>query len=135
MKVVTDSPPNIGLIRLALNPPPHAIFCYGHTIFNPTGKDIDKDIEYHESIHARQQGNNPDNWWNRYLTDQDFRQKAEIEAYSAQYHFNKQLYDQDKLPSKLLYWRLDKMAEALSSDYKLDLNFNQAKSKIRNYKI
>ncbi len=122
-------PPNIELIRVALRPPEQAIFCYGDTIYNPSKRKLTPDIEYHESIHSKQQGDTPDIWYAKYLTDNSFRLDQELEAYSKQREF---IID-NGVSGKLLEWATNKMAEALSRDYKLDLNIAQAKSKIRNY--
>lgn len=39
----------------------------------------------HETVHMRQQGKyGIDAWWDRYLTDKNFRLSQEVEAYTAQ---------------------------------------------------
>jgi len=128
MEIIKGFPPNYDLLKIALNIPKHAIFCYGNKIYNPTGKKIDEDIIYHETIHRKQQGIYPEQWYNRYISYEEFRQDQEIEAYGEQYKWNK-----ERISGKLLRWRLEKMAEALSNDYNLKLSFNEAISKIRNY--
>ena len=63
------------------------IFSYGDTIYNPGRRDIPDELIEHESTHMRQQGNNPDAWWDRYIKEPYFRLNQEIEAYTAQYDF------------------------------------------------
>ena len=79
MKIVKSNPPNIDLILVSdLKPPKDAFFCYGDTVYNPSGREILPDIEFHESIHTKQQGNDPD---------------GEIERYSWRSSIDGELYD------------------------------------------
>lgn len=127
MKVVEGFPPNIELIRLALPFSPNAIYCYGEKVFNPTGKEIPEDVLYHEQVHVKQQGELPEQWWNRYLTDTQFRLEQEVEAYAAQYQFVKRHY-----PSKAHKEALFDMASTLSSPmYNVGISYQQAESMIR----
>lgn len=130
MKIVKGFPPNYEIITLALNPNKDTIFCYGDTIYNPTGRKLTPDIEHHESIHSKQQGGDPESWWNRYISNKNFRLLEEIEAYGEQYIFAKE----HGVKGRLLEWALDKMAESLSSEvYGNLISYGSAKSKIRNY--
>ena len=131
MEIIVSNPPNIDLINLSdLQPNEFTVFAYGSIIYNPNNIDILPDIEYHESIHAKQQGDNPDLWYHKYITDKEFRLKMEVEAYGEQYKFNKE-HIKD---TKLLKWRLEKMASALSGEcYNLHLSYGEAESKIRNF--
>lgn len=106
------------------------VFCYGKSIYNPFGRKMGSDIEIHEATHARQQGDNPDAWWDKYLIDADFRLAQEIEAYGEQYALAKRL-----VRGKLLTWVLHQCAQELSSSaYGSLIGYAQASSKIRNYK-
>ncbi len=88
MKIVHDQPPIINAIfHAGMNPSESAIYAYGDIIYNPSGKSIDEHYIVHESVHCRQQGDNPDVWWGRYLTDSYFRISQEVEAYAEQYDF------------------------------------------------
>lgn len=146
MEIKNEYPPNYELIKLALNPPPHTVFCYGETIYNPSGREIPPDLEHHEAVHSRQQAGYPDAWWAKYLTDADFRLSQELEAYGEQYLFAKELIEaqaeeaakQGKVLSagktRLLKWALEGMASALSSEtYGTLITYGEAESKIRNY--
>lgn len=128
LEIRNEWPPNIDLIRLALPVPEHATFCYGKYLYNPSGKKVPEEIIYHESIHERQQGNDIDGWWARYLTDKDFRFNQELEAYREQY----QLLKKAGMRGKILEYALDSMAEALSGEaYGSLLSFGSARCKIR----
>ena len=41
----------------------------------------------HEQTHTKQQGDDIDGWWDRYLSDFEFRLNQEVEAYHNQYMF------------------------------------------------
>lgn len=130
MKIVETYPPNYDLIVSALGDTGRAIFCYGDTLYNPTKRPISPDIEFHEEIHSRQQGDHPDAWYAQYLTDGAFRLAQEIEAYGEQYLFAKQHVKE----TKLIRWALESMALALSGkEYGSLISYGAAESKIRNY--
>ncbi len=132
MKQSLKYPPNYEIISLAFPAiEKHTpIFCYGDTIFNPFRVSITPDLEFHESIHMRQQGSDPDSWWNRYCIDKDFRYEQELEAYSNQYAFAKK----KGARGKLLDWIKEKCAQSFSSDlYNFGISYGEAESKIRQY--
>lgn len=130
LKISNEFPPNYRDIVMLLGECKDAIYCYGDTIYNPYKRDITPDIEIHEQVHSKQQGDNPDMWYNKYLTSGDFRLSQEIEAYGEQYHFVKGL-----LPAKLREWAKDNMAKALSSPaYGNLLSYREAEQAIRRYK-
>lgn len=105
MKIVLADPPNIETIRKFFKLPPTACFAYGDTIYNPNGGIIDQALMLHEEVHMRQQGENPDEWWNLYLMDADFRAAQEIEAYQVQYReYKRTVKDKNKLARIL--WKL-----------------------------
>ena len=147
MEIETTYPPNFDLIKTflpAVAEDKHAIFCYGKKIYNPHSVAVTPDRELHEAVHAEQQGKDPDAWYQKYLTDPEFRLKQELEAYGRQYSFIKKNYNEmeDEArkrqktvhASKAVEWGLEKMAEALASDtYGKMLNHNEARSKIRNF--
>ena len=134
MKILNQKPQNYSQIVEALgdvskyNP----VFCYGDTIYNPFGREITPDVERHESIHSRQQAQftSPDDWYSRYLTDKKFRYEMELEAYSEQYSFGKEIVKKNKLTDAFL----DSLASELCGEaYGLGLTFGEARSKIRNF--
>lgn len=132
MKTSTEYPPNYNeIIKVFPNLENHKpIFTYGETIYNPFKAELRPDIEHHESIHTKQQGDYPEVWWYQYLTDIQFRKEQEIEAYGEQLLFAKQA----GAKGKLYDWIKEKIAQALSGElYKLDITYQEAESKIRNY--
>lgn len=107
-----------------------AVFCYGDTVYNPFDNLITPDLMEHEEVHAVNQGNYPDKWWDKYIHDKEFRLDEEIQAYSAQYQFIK-----PKVTNRNLKHFLTRMAESLSSGlYGVDIDIFKAESRIRNYK-
>jgi len=122
-------PPQYDLIKSVLNPPDSAIITVDGIIYNPMGGEIDPDIQEHEKIHIKQQRSNPD-WLQKYLSDEKFREKVEVEAYAHQYKY---LKEKVKVTAKDLKLFLHEMANALSKDYKLSLSYGEAEAKIRNF--
>jgi len=122
-------PPNWERIKAVLNPKEEwqPIFCYGAEIYNPFNVKITPDREVHEKVHSKQQGKNPEEWWNRYLQDKSFRLEEEVAAYGTQL-----VFAQKYVRGKLLDWARDKMAESLSEHYNLNITFNEARCKIKN---
>ncbi len=93
LEIVVAFPPNYEIIQVVL---PHAgrehTYIYGGKIYNPSGKKLPLDIQYHEYIHSLQHEEYPggcDAWWTKYLMDPDFRIDQEIQAYGEQYHYAK----------------------------------------------
>ena len=90
MKIIMDYPPNIEKIKAAFNIEGlKVVFTYGDTIYNPHTDAVSDHLMVHESTHARQQGDDPDAWWDKYIADPEFRKEQELEAYANQYLFMK----------------------------------------------
>lgn len=128
MEIVETYPPNYSRIRQFIKPPQNAIFAYGNKIYNPHKVDIWPDLEEHEKVHQKQQGSDPEFWWEKYLQNKDFRLEQEIEAYGAQYQYLKGIFNNKGLKVVLF-----EMANALSKDYGLSLTYQEAENLIRNY--
>lgn len=129
MKISKDRPPNFRAIVDALGESKNAIYCYGDTIYNPNGRDVTPDIEIHEQVHSKQQGDQPEIWYYKYLNDGNFRLQQEIEAYGTQYAFVK-----PHVHGKLREWIKDNMAQALSSgDYGNLISHREAEQAIRQF--
>ena len=127
MQIIKGYPPNISTINQYLTPSKDAVFAYGDTIYNPTNKDIPEDVYEHELVHERQmQGWQPDAWWQMYLLDKNFRQKAEVEAYAVQYNWVKQ-----RVSTKVAKLCLHDLARNLQKWYNLDITYFQASTLIR----
>lgn len=84
MKISTEWPPNIEEIREHFDVSKDVLFCYGDTIYNPLNIKPRPDLVAHEKIHSKQQGNDPDGWWRKYVDDPKFRVEQEAQAYGAQ---------------------------------------------------
>jgi hypothetical protein len=93
MNIVTAYPPNIAEIELVfpgvkanLNGAKQIYFCYGNTIYNPSGRPLEKYIIAHEVLHSMQQADTGvEMWWDRYLADPEFRFQQELEAHCVEY--------------------------------------------------
>lgn len=131
MKVVKDFPPNFSEIKSVLNPDSTMVYTYGNIVYNPSGGEIPADIEYHETIHQKQQSfyTDPSFWWALYLNDKRFRLEQELEAFYGQWQFVKR-----SLPSKIAEECLDELAFNLSKLYNLAINRHQAKTLLRKFK-
>jgi hypothetical protein len=85
MEIINDWPPNIKKIRKYVSPTNKTIFTYGDTIYNPGGGKIDLALMAHEETHSKQQADvGVDDWWERYLSDNSFRLRQEVQAYKVQ---------------------------------------------------
>lgn len=95
-----ENPPNFEAICAvfpAVRDHKGAIFTYGDFIYAPhlaPGTELAGHLNVHEQVHMCQQKEigGPEVWWDRYLTDVDFRLEQEVEAYRAQYQFVLNLY-------------------------------------------
>jgi len=129
MKVKHKFPPNIDKIRKVFpNLSNGVVFTYGDKMYTPHVKIIPKHLVEHEKVHVTQQGNDPEEWWDKYLKDEKFRLEQEIEAYRKQYRFFK---DTCKIKSRVPGF-LDKIAQDLSGKiYGNIMNFEDAKKAIQ----
>lgn len=64
------------------------IIAYGDTI-HCKNIPVTPQKEVHEQTHFDQQNGNPEEWWERYFTDKDFRLSQEVEAYKNEITFVK----------------------------------------------
>ena len=131
MKLSKELPPNWSLLNTAFPNAKEfkAIFAYGDTIYSPFGQEVSADLYVHESVHSKQQGDNPDAWWSKYIQNKNFRLKEETEAYAVQYKFVK-----ERMSGEWSEYLLDQVSLALSSDlYNLGISYGEARSKIRNF--
>ena len=87
--IIVERPPNFDAI-LKVFPDadkPGVLFAYGDNIYNPTGILIPPALLAHEGIHLIRQrdGETAESWWAKYLTDDEFRYREELEAHVAEY--------------------------------------------------
>lgn len=85
MRVSSEFPPNIEDVRAAFDLSGREMFAWGNTIFNPSRAAIPAWLLKHEEVHERQQGDDVEGWWARYLVDADFRFEQELEAHQVEY--------------------------------------------------
>lgn len=105
------------------------IFTYGKVIYNPYGGFIDVPLQFHEATHSIQQDKlGPEKWWEKYLTDIDFRIDQEAEAYKYQYNKYCTLVKDRNKRTQFLY----SLAKDLSSEiYGSPLTFTAALNRIK----
>lgn len=130
MNIVKAYPPNIEKIKAVVQINPMTIFTYGDTIYNPGGHPIENQSELiaHETVHAIQQGSDPEAWWDKYLSDVHFRLEQEIDAYKAQYKKFRRMTINKKARNQLA----DRLARDLSSPlYGNIIDYYTARQKIK----
>src|SRR3990167_5224922 len=87
MKVLYENPPNIKQIGAVFTVNDTTVFTYGNVVYNPNKCPLDIPIMTHEEMHSRQQGDDPEGWWKKYLEDVEFRITQEVAAYQVQFWF------------------------------------------------
>ncbi len=81
-------PPNFERIHAAF---PDAdkrgvLFAYGEDVYNPSNVHIPAWLLAHEHRHcARQWQADPEAWWEKYITDHEFRYREELIAHAEEY--------------------------------------------------
>ena len=130
IKVIKSLPPNYEAIKQSgLKTNDNTVYCYGDKIYAPNC-DPYPDVIYHESIHSKQQGDNPEAWWQRYLNDSGFRFEQELEAFAGQYNFVKKNTD-----ARYAKQSLEEISEVMASEqYQFGITRYQVSSLIRHYK-
>ena len=85
--IVNEKPPVWDRICEAFGmTPKNVIFAYGDRIYNPGGGVLPDFLIEHEKVHFKQQAGEVAVWWDKYLSDPQFRLEQEIEAYAHQYN-------------------------------------------------
>lgn len=146
MRILETLPPNWQKIKGTFSraKEEQAVFCYGDVLHNPFGAMITRDLEIHEAVHSKQQGKDPDKWWDRYISDQKFRLEQEIEAYGLQLYHLKTTKVKKKdetgkevelyLPNRVTSWYLDMIAKTLSGPlYGNVIDYHKAHTRIRHF--
>lgn len=86
-EIIKEFPPNIDAIRDALGPlTGNEIFAYDNAIYHPGNGYLTPELIMHENVHFRQQedyGGSAE-WWQKYLRNEPFRWKMEMEAHRAE---------------------------------------------------
>lgn len=95
MKIFNTYPPNYKRICEVFNikGSRSIVFTYDGVLYNPGAGKISQDLMVHEETHVRQQKEiGVDVWWDKYLTDAEFRTQQELEAYRVQWRYAKEHY-------------------------------------------
>ena len=96
-EIKIEYPPNIEKIKEILTLSGKEIFAWDGIIYNPGNGYISPPLIAHENVHFKQQNGDPEKWWDRYLTDVDFRLSQELEAHREEYkEFCKSVKDRNK---------------------------------------
>lgn len=129
MEILHQLPPNYERIKEAgMNPSENAVYTYGENVYNPSGQELPLDVIHHEKVHIKQQGYDPEGWWENYLSDIPFRINQEVEAYAAQYEFMCGVYKDRNNRSRALHL----FAQTLASEtYGSVINIDEAVQMIR----
>lgn len=85
INIRVENPPNIEDIKKVFTINDTTVFCYKDVLYNPNNCPLDIPIMEHETMHSRQQGDDPAGWWKKYLEDPVFRLEQEVDAFSVQY--------------------------------------------------
>jgi hypothetical protein len=85
MKIVKEFPPIYDKIKEKFTLSGREIFAWGDIIYNPGGGELGPELVAHEEVHKKQQGDDIEGWWEKYLADDNFRFKQELEAHQMEY--------------------------------------------------
>jgi hypothetical protein len=86
--IILQRPPNFEQIKAAFPKAedPGVLFAYDGHIYNPSGAAIPPALIAHEEVHLREQRHVGANyWWEKYLTDSEFRYNEELLAHAAEF--------------------------------------------------
>lgn len=98
MRIINAWPPNfaeiVSVFRGAERP--GVVFAYAPDIYSKGAVNLPGSLVAHEMVHiARQEAMGVEAWWDKYLTDTQFRYYEEVLAHRAEY-----LYLMEKAPSR-----------------------------------
>lgn len=123
MKISTDKPACWDRLAKTFNLDWNAgmIVTYGGVIYSKN--PIAPDFLVHELVHVKQQeGHDPDEYLERYLSDVEFRKKSEVAAYKAQIAF----IAQTEGDVNVRWNKLERLRQKLISNYGLGINYKEA---------
>lgn len=83
---------------------PGVIFAYGPDIYNPSGVEIPPALVSHELVHQTRQlaQRGPEVWWERYLSENEFRYFEELLAHAEEYRAQVKAFMDRNLRAMLL---------------------------------
>lgn len=123
-----EYPPNLAQIETAFGPVgPTVIFTYAPHIYVPNGDRLSKPLIAHEEVHLRQQCDDPEMWWERYLADPEFRFQEELEAHRAEWATARRIIRDRNRSARILTAIARRLASPL---YGSLVSFREAKAAI-----
>ena len=128
LKIVQEQPPFVSELGKVFRLPESAVMTVGNILYNPSGNLIDNALMRHEEAHSIRQGNKPDEWWQRYLSDDKFRFGEELLAYKIQYQ-EAQKHIKDR--NALFRYALRLAGDFSGPMYKLPISRSEALKLIR----
>jgi hypothetical protein len=85
VKIVKDYPPNILEIDAHFHTMGQAIlYTYGDTVYNPLGVHVPNYLAAHEFMHVMRQAGKPEEWWKKYIEDEEYRYTEELAAHRTE---------------------------------------------------
>ena len=128
MRIETTRPPNYDAIVAAfpwVATTRGVIYAWDMTVFNPDGITITPSLHAHEEVHSIRQKGDPALWWDRYLSEPEFRFREEVPAHIVEYVT---IYQKHDRPKRRLY--LSDIASRLAGPLYGSLTSKQAAIKI-----
>jgi hypothetical protein len=90
--IIVGRPPNFEQIQAAFPDAgkPGVMFAYDGSIYNPSGIVVPPALIAHEKVHLTNQKHvGADYWWEKYLTDSEFRYCEELLAHVAEFQMQR----------------------------------------------
>lgn len=131
VKIIVAEPPIFKRAKELFESAEESLFAWGEVIYNPANINVDEFLVAHEKTHHHQQAQkgSPEEWWELYFTDDDFRADQEAQAYGEQYR----VYCIKRADKNMRAKYLHAIATHLSSPlYNLGVSFAEAKQAILN---
>lgn len=91
MKIIKDKPPNwadIVKVFPSVSKTPTVVFAYGEVIYSPSSETLPEAILAHEKVHSDRMlelPGGPEEWWQRYLSDIQYRFEEELLAHCIEF--------------------------------------------------
>lgn len=96
--IIIDRPPNFEQIQAVFPKAsdPGVLFAYDGNVYNPSGIVVPPALIAHEEVHLhRQRDAGPTSWWDKYLTDAEFRYNEELFAHVAEFKMQRNVRDRN----------------------------------------
>jgi hypothetical protein len=131
IKIVETFPPNYKQIcdRFpTVANTPDALFMYDIVLHNPHKIKLLDHVIIHETVHSYQQAGKPEEWYEKYFTDTQFRLSQEVEAYGMQFAYILDQGNHRDYNDGMLFQIAGKLKDPI---YDFDLNYMQAELMIK----